>query len=265
MPSLRYEELTWPQARQAASQGRVLVLPVGTTEQHGPHLPLNVDCLTSTELARMGVERAPEDALLMPAISYSFNEHHLDFPGTIAVSWQSIIGYLQDVGRSAAHHGFRKIVLFNGHGSNVPFLDIAARLITNHSEAIACLVSWWSLAEPALSEVRASAFPGGMAHACEVETSLMLHLRPDLVDMSLAVKDISFQPSEFIFWDLQRSSPVTFQEHFSRYSKTGIVGDPTVATAEKGARVAECVADNFARFLREFRRREIGARVNHHA
>jgi Creatinine amidohydrolase len=98
-------------------------------------------------------------------VYYSFNEHHMDFPGTIAVKGQTIINYVTDIGRSLAHHGFRKILLVNGHGSNVPFLDVAARNITNRTEAICAMASWWSLIpKPLLHELRESEYPGGMAH-----------------------------------------------------------------------------------------------------
>ncbi|MFN8008306.1 MAG: creatininase family protein [Terriglobia bacterium] len=86
-------------------------------------------------------------------------------------------------------------------------------------------------------EIRESEFPGGMAHGCELETSAMLFLRPELVQIDKAEKDIHFERSEFIFWDLQQSSPVRYQEWFSRYSKNGTVGDPTKATLQKGRKV----------------------------
>ena len=259
-----WEEHTWPELREAAAQDRVVLLPVGTIEQHGPHLPLSTDCITSREIARCVVETAPHAAILMPQVYYSFNFHHLDFPGTIAVDGHTIIDYVTDIGKSIAHHGFKKILLVNGHGSNVPFLDIAARNITNHSEAVAAMVSWWSLAEPVLSEIRDAEYPGGLAHGCELETSVILHFRPDLVQMDQAEKDISYPRTQYFFWDLQRPSPVHFQEFFSRNSRTGTKGDPTVASAEKGARVVECVVRNMVRVVEEFRAREIKPRVDHH-
>jgi creatinine amidohydrolase len=261
----RYEEFTWPEIREAAAQNRVAVLPVGTVEQHGPHLPLVTDVLTASEMARLAVKSMPEEAVLMPPVYYSFNEHHLDFPGTIAVEGSTIVRYVSDIGRSLAHHGFRKILIVNGHGSNVPFLDVAARDITNHTEAICAMVSWWSLIPPELMrELRESEYPGGMAHACELETSVLLYLRSDLVQLDKAERDINFQPSEFFFWDLQSSSPVFFQEWFSRYSNTGTVGDPTKATPEKGRRFVEAVVKRLADLLRDFRIREIRPRVDHH-
>jgi creatinine amidohydrolase len=261
----RYEEFTWPEVRDAVAENRVAVLPVGTVEQHGPHLPLVTDVLTATEMSRKAVERMPREAVLMPPVYYSFNEHHLDFPGTIAVEGPTIVNYVTDIGKSLAHHGFRKILLVNGHGSNVPFLDVAARNITNRSEAICAMVSWWSLIPRAvLSELRESEFPGGMAHGCELETSVLLYLRGDLVQFEKAKRDINFQATEFFYWDLAAPSPVFFQEWFSRYSKTGTVGDPTRATREKGEKFVNAVVERMVALLKEFRARKIQPRVDHH-
>jgi creatinine amidohydrolase len=261
----RFEEFAWPEIRDAVAQNRVAVLPVGTVEQHGPHLPLVTDVLTATEMSRRAVERIPEQALLMPSVYYSFNEHHMDFPGTIAIEGETLIRYVTDIGLSLARHGFRKILLVNGHGSNVPFLDIAARQITIKSDAICAMASWWSLIPPdLLSELRESEYPGGMAHGCELETSVLLHLRPDLVQFDKAKRDIHFQPSHFFFWDLQKPSPIAFQEWFSRYSETGTVGDPTKATREKGEKFVNAVVDHMVELISEFRRREIRPRVDHH-
>ncbi len=261
----RYEEFTWPEIREAVAQNRVAVLPVGTIEQHGPHLPLLTDVITATEMSRRAVEQMPTEAVLLPSVQYAFNEHHLDFPGTIAVQGDTFIAYITDIGKSLAHHGFRKILLVNGHGSNVPFLDIAARNITNHSEAICAMVPWWSLVPKELiKELRESEFPGGMAHGCELETSVLLHLCGHLVQMDKAEKDMPVQRSEFFYWDLQAPSPIFFQEFFSRYSRTGTSGDPTPATAEKGKKFVDAVVERLMRLIRELREREIRPRVDHH-
>lgn len=261
----RYEEFSWPEIREAVATNRVAVLPVGTVEQHGPHLPLVTDVLTSSEMSRRAVERDPSRAVLLPPVYYSFNEHHMDFPGTIAIAGETIVRYVTDIGRSLARHGFKKILLVNGHGSNVPFLDIAARNITNETESVCAMVSWWSLIPKALfAELRESEKPGGMAHGCELETSVLLHLRPDLVAMDKAVKDINFAPTEYFYWDLEAPAPVQFQEWFSRYSKTGTVGDPTLATVAKGEKFVSAVVDRLCALIEEFRNREIAPRVDHH-
>jgi creatinine amidohydrolase len=261
----KYEELTWPEVREAVAQDPVVVLPVGTTEQHGYHLPLMVDYLCADEVARAAVEQVAPRALLMHPVPYSFNEHHLDYPGTISVDPQTIIDYVVCIGRSLAHHGFRRILLLNGHGSNVPFLDVAARTITNRTTAICALASWWSFYRPEDLRWRESRFPGGMAHACELETSMLLHLRPDLVQMDKAVDAVDeVQTSENIFWDLNGGGAVTFQEFFSRNTVSGVQGQPTLATPEKGAQAFDAAVSHLVRFLDEFRGREIRPRRDLH-
>lgn len=261
----RYEEMSWPQIREAAKSDPVVVLPVGTTEQHGPHLPLMVDYLCAESIGRMAVEKAQPHALLMHPVPYSFNEHHMDFPGTISIDPHTIIDYVSQIGYSLAHHGFRHIVILNGHGSNVPFMDIAARNISNRSDAICAMLSWWSLLTPEDLSWRESPYPGGFSHACEAETSLLLAFRPDLVDMSKAENNIAdVQRSENIFWDLQGGSKVLFQEFFSRNTPTGIQGDATLGTQEKGKLLAEAAANRIAPFLLEFREREIRPRRDLH-
>jgi creatinine amidohydrolase len=103
-----------------------------------------------------------------------------------------------------------------------------------------------------------------MAHGCELETSVLLYLRGDLVQFEKATRDINFQSTEFFYWDLAAPSPVFFQEWFSRYSKTGTVGDPTKATREKGQKFVEAVVERMVALLKEFRVREIRPRVDHH-
>jgi len=260
-----YQDLTWPEIKDAVGAGKVVLLPVGTVEQHGPHLPLSVDVVTSASIAEETAKNLSDLALCLPPVWYAFNEHHMDFPGTIAIQGQTFINYIVDIGTSLARHGFRKIVLVNGHGSNVPFLDIAAREITNKTPAIAALVPWWGVVPKEVwTRLRESEFPGGVARACEMETSLLLHLRPDLVDQSKAVKEIAFQPSKYFWWDLTAGSGVFFQEWFSRYTDSGIVGDPTLATAEKGDVIFKEAVAGMSELVRDFFSREIRPRVDHH-
>ena len=260
----RYQEYTWPEILEAVEHQKVCVLPVGTVEQHGHHLPLAVDNLTSNEISRRAVEQIPDEAVLMPQVSYGFNEHHLDFPGTIAIKHETFVSYIVEIGQSLAHHGFRKLIVINGHGSNIPFLEIACRRINNTTPMIAAIAPWWSLAKKAIAEIRESPKPGGMSHGGELETAVILHLRPDLVQMDKATKDINFQQSEFIWWDLEEGSPVRFMEHFSRMSKTGVIGDPTLGTEEKGKKVVDYTVEQLVALIQEFRNRAIAEQVDHH-
>ena len=123
---------------------------------------------------------------LVPAINHGYSPHHMDFPGTITIGAHTLIDYGVDVCRSLAHHGFRKILIVNGHGSNTPFIDIIARLTVVESGVLAAAVNYWAApgVRAVAESLRESDKVGGMNHACEFETSLYLAIRPDLVDMA---------------------------------------------------------------------------------
>ncbi|MGH2457628.1 MAG: creatininase family protein [Chloroflexota bacterium] len=260
-----YHEYSWTELREVAKRKPVCVIPCGTVEQHGPHLPLSTDFVTASMISERGVERAAPTALLLPTACYGFNEHHMDFPGTIAIPGQDYINYMANVGLSLARHGFDKILYVNGHGSNRPFLEIAAREVCNRSDSFAALVSWWSLIpRPVMEEVLVSEIPGGVSHACEMETSAMLYLRPDLVEMSKAVRELGFKPGKYMWRDMRVTSPLVFNEQWSRFSESGIQGDPTLATVEKGKALVDAAVENLVGLLAELKEREFRPRVDHH-
>jgi creatinine amidohydrolase len=124
------EAMTWPEARRAAEHGgRVVLLPVGAIEQHGPHLPVDVDNKIVTWLCDEAARRCPEIILSAPPIHYGFNEHNMGFPGTISVEVEHFIDYVYDVCRSLVRQGHTRIVLVNGHGSNAMPCALVARRI----------------------------------------------------------------------------------------------------------------------------------------
>jgi len=259
-----YYKLTWPEVKDAAKKGKIPLLPVGSTEQHGPHLPLITDIFLAYTICVKAAEKAAGDLLVMPPICYGCSEHHMDFPGTISVRGDPFISYVYDVCRSLSYHGFKRIIIVNGHGGNTPFLDVVIRQLTNETSSIYAMIPWWNLVLEEASKLRESEFPGGMAHSGELETSMMLYLMPESVRFDRAVKDIGFPKSEFIWFDLIKKRPVYFGERFSRISKTGTVGDPTVATAEKGCRILDAAVNNLIKFAREFKMREIPPHIDHH-
>jgi len=261
---IRYEEYAWPEIREAVRRDPLVVLPTGTTEQHGPHMPLMVDYLCASEVALRAAELADEPKpLVMQPICYAFNEHHLDFPGTIAIDGDTLVKYIVCIGKSLAHHGFRHILIVNGHGSNVPYIDAAARAITNHTEAI-CAACFWSAFIPDGTDLRLEVPRASDRHAGEKETSAVLHLRPDLVDMTKAADSLHEPQRSENIWHRERGSRVLFQEFFSRNTSTGIIGNAVPATAEKGKRMVELSAEGLAKFYGEFRGREIRPRRDLH-
>src|ERR687896_2041001 len=185
---LLYERLTWPEVRRAAGEERVCLVPVATLEDHGPHLPIDTDLRITAEVCRRTAEAAPDEVALLPPIPHGYSPHHMDFPGPITIGWDTFARYCTDVGTSLARHGFRRILYLNGHGSNQNLVEMAARLVTvEHPEAVAAAAFYLSSPRAAalIDEVRESE-RGGMAHACELETSIYLALDPEAVDMDLA-------------------------------------------------------------------------------
>jgi creatinine amidohydrolase len=265
--SLLYGELTWPEVRDA-SKDRVVVIPVGTLEDHGPHLPLSTDVLIVDAVCRKAVEGVPEKAFLFPVQTHGYSPHHMDFPGTITIKGTIFLEYMLDIIRSLAHHGFKKMLLVNGHGSNSAWLENVARLaIVEIPSILCCSLNWWAIPEVAksVSTMRGSE-RGGTSHACELETSLMLAIRPDLVKMNRAVKELSHGSGEYFpAWDFfYPSGPARLMKHWSTMTETGVMGDPTVATLEKGEAWLAAAAKGLGGIIEEFGGMDIVGRVDHH-
>src|SRR5215469_14894609 len=263
----RYGELTWPEVKVAADAGKVAVVPVATIEDHGRHLPIDTDVRLCVAVCEEAVSRAADRAVLVPPIIHGFTPHHMDFPGPITIGAETFIQYGVDVCTSLARHGFERILIVNGHGSNTPFVDIMARLTIVQTGALAAAVNYW--AAPGVREVaeslRESDKVGGMNHACEFETSIYLALRPDLVDMSKAARDLSHAPTKNYWTDLVAGDgPLVMMEHWSALSESGVMGDPTKATAEKGARLLAAAAAGIVELIDELRARPPARRREHH-
>jgi creatinine amidohydrolase len=261
----RYDRLTWQQIAEAVERRAVVMLPVGDVEDHGYHLPLDVDNLCAGSLCETVAERMGGEALVLPTQSYGYDPHHLDFPGTISISMQNFLNFMTDITNSVAHHGFRRIVIVNGHGSNGPLCEYVARRTTLESEALCAAVNHWDLIGDKIAERRESQFPGGISHACELETSLYLHLAPERVDMSKAVKEIPPPRTSFNWNDLGKGSPVKMVPWWSQLTRSGVIGDPTLATAEKGKFWFEAEVERLIQFCREFRALELPPRSDRHA
>lgn len=267
----RYAEMSWPEAKAVAEQDRVAVLPVATYEDHGYHLPIDVDVVLCTEICERAVQRIAEEAVLIPPVSHGYSPHHMDFPGTITIAWDTFIKYVKDVCLSLAHHGFKRILIVNGHGSNTSPLDLAARLTIVETEgAVLCSsVNHWGVhrVKEAGKQIRESDY-GGTSHAGEYETALYMALRPDLVDMSKAVDErsplsASFQ-SDLLAGGNPKGSSASLMPYWSAMSKSGVRGDATKATREKGEQFLEAAVTGLVDLIRELRTTEIRPRQDHH-
>jgi creatinine amidohydrolase len=255
--------------RQAIAQQPAVLLPFGAVEDHGPHLPLNTDNVIVEAICLEAARRAGGDMLVMPTVAYGLDEHHMDFPGPVSVDMQTLIDYVSDVAISVARHGFTHVLIVNGHGSNAPIADLAARRTVLATGVVCGAMSPSAaidptLAEPTFSHMRRSAH-GGVAHAGEYETAMMLYLRPDLVQMDKAVREEGQLRLPFFNWDHPEPSVLAWQDWWSRMSESGVCGDPTVATVEFGAALFDTTVENLIRFVRGFRTIPLRPRRDLHA
>ena len=258
---LLYERLTWPQVRAAAAEDRVAVIPVATLEDHGPHLPVDADLRITKEICRRVTADLAEETVLLPAIPHGYSPHHMDFPGPITIGWDTFTRYCTDVGTSLARHGFHRMLYVNGHGSNQNLVEMAARLVGLEHPGVLSAACFY-LGSPeglaVVEEVRESE-RGGMGHACELETSIYLAIDPDAVDMSKAVDEIPTVQSEHAWMDWTDGS-LKLMPWWSSFSRTGVHGRPTLATAEKGKTLLDAAVSEIAGYVRELRARPLPSR-----
>ena len=264
----RYEKLTWPEINEAIDQNQVCIIPCGAVEQHGDHLPLDVDLVCPGGIARGVGESKPDKVLILPTIQYGYTGHVMDFPGTINTHYETFIKQVLDVTKSLAYHGFKKIILLNGHGSNMPNLDLAARRTNLETDAECCLIAWWQLlkVDPEFNASwRESTFPGGCAHACELETSLYLYLDEDGVRKDRIKNHISTvtDGNPYMWVDLFGSGAAALTSWTSSYSARGVIGEPELATKEKGERIYNEAVKQLSAIVDFFQERPCDVRQRH--
>jgi creatinine amidohydrolase len=233
-------ELSGPAVASTLTSDSVIVVPIGAVEHHGAHLPLITDALLAESIASAAVERGASaglDLWQLPTLSYGKSDEHYWAPGTMWLRWETLIPTLVDIGRSVANTPARRIVFMNGHGGNTALLQVANRELRRLFGLMTFTMG--------AGYVRAGSGRNGEPdelgfgiHGGHSETSLVMHLRPDLVDISLAERHVPehMVPLEFIGFN---GYPVTFGWLSNDFDDSGVIGDPTGASAEAGAVIFE--------------------------
>ena len=229
----------------------LVIVPTGQVEEHGPHLPLNTDCVIAERAAaecatRLGADRS---VILMDLIPYGYSGKTMTrWPGTMQVRMDTVRDYLYDVCTSLVDMGVKKLAIFNNHGHHVALFELVVRMIAD-SRSVAPVVLvplHLALGSGKLENVLKGG-PGSSCHAGEIETSLMLYLAPKHVDLSKA-KDNPLQdagwPSKGAFWSTWERQP----------TKNGVYGTPTVARAETGKQIFEVIVESACDFLDRYHR-----------
>ena len=255
----RYNRLTWEEMNEAIAMQKLVILPTGSTEQHGRHLPLDTDVLLAETVCLEVGRRAPDKVLVLPPIAYGLNRHHIDFPGTIHIEPEVFIAFCLNITKSVAYHGFEKILLVNGHGSNAPLIDLVARKTTLETRSLGFACGYYSFLLEKFEEVRESEVS---AHADEFETSLYLHIAGDRVRMDKAEAG-NDRLGKYVSSD--STSPfVRFNDYWGRWTQLGVHGDPTVATAAKGEIIFTAAVEGLVDLVDELRAWPIEERADMH-
>jgi creatinine amidohydrolase len=259
MQKWAYGDMTWKEVNDAVLARRVALIPVAAIEQHGPHLPIDTDNVIAEHYCIEAARRRPDLLVSIPAVPYGYNEHNMSFPGTISIQPETLLRFYFDVGHSLARQGFDRMLYVNAHGSNAPVANLAARMVVTHTSAAAAAINSWDLARDAMARLRQSR-RGGMSHACEYETSVYLHVCPELVKVDEVVDE--YPPSRVEGWhwvDMLEAAPLQFTDIFSRNTSTGVEGAPSLASQEKGRAFAETAIDNLIRLAEGMRKIVLGA------
>lgn len=244
---IEWRKLRADELRERAKADAVVILPVGSLEQHGPHLPVEVDSMlgetVALETARRMADRG-EPVLVLPMLWTGLSEHHMSFGGTVTLDDATFLSVLRCICRSLVRHGFRRIVLLNGHGGNENAMRVAADMLTPELQVpIVQFTYWYAAADPIAGILETQT---GLRHACEAETSMMMTLRPELVArdrIPLAKANVTPEVRELVGAGIYRWRTL------GAASSSGVVGNPEAATPEKGERLIAGIADELARKL----------------
>ncbi|MFC4551075.1 MULTISPECIES: creatininase family protein [Halorussus] len=238
--------------KTGTADGSVVVVPVGSIEQHGHHLPVATDTLLVDAVAHHGAERATDDVpiLVTPPVWSGFSPHHASLGGTLTLELEDLLAVLEDIADSALDNGFDGVCFINGHGGNAAIIDnVVSTVGKTHPETEVTGLTYFELAESFADEIRESDV-GGMAHGGEFETSLMLHLHADLVTMDEADAEYLDEPYDRGTKDLLVGGALSTYRPFEEYSTSGAIGDPSLASAVKGAELFDRLGDELADVLR---------------
>jgi len=241
---------------------KVIVMPIGHTEQHGYHLPLSTDTLIINAITQGIAAAVPDQALALPVMPYGVSTHRQSFAGTLNADGRAFEDFWLAVIDRLVAQGFTRFYLLSGHGGNSSFLVNVIKYTGERHRHIFCATAWLYLSGPdgiaALEKYRRSAL-GGMGHACELETSFILHLRPELVHMDRVVDETNFITTPSYYMDWVEGGALVANPPWDDDTATGAYGAGSLATAEHGrlwleAAITEKVS-HVAEIHEQYRRR----------
>ncbi len=251
-PQRYFPYLTWKEIQQMPNKEKVVIIqPVGAIEQHGPHLPVAVDSAISLGVIGKALTQLDPNipAYALPCLYYGKSNEHDDFPGTISLSANTLLSVIKEMGASIYRAGFRKLVLMNSHGGQPQVMEIAARdLHQEHRDFAVFPLFTWRVPHNVSALLTAKEKEYGI-HAGDAETSIMLSLLPEQVQMELAVTEYPQGLPTDSLLDMEGKLPFAWLT--KELSRSGVLGDATVATKEKGDRILQSVADGWVQVIQD--------------
>lgn len=247
---MKFAEMTSPQLAAVDRDATVVVIPLAAVEQHGPHLPTGTDTILCTSLAEFVESQLPNSVLLLPTFWLGASAHHLRFGATLDGHLPNYINILQDIANSLLNDDFRRLLFLNGHGGNVDPLKVAMRqLQANFPERLLVGGSYWSVADDLLAE-KLEGPHKFVGHACEFETSMIMHLRPELVDEA-QLADAGELVSDSI-------DGLFIARDMKHRTAQGCTGTPNLATANKGKELFEGIANRLVKSVEQMLNEPLG-------
>ncbi len=241
-------KMTWQEVEEILKDTDIAVVPVGSTEQHGPALPVDNDAFIATQFAQRVAESIwdRQKVVVTPTISFGYSPHHMQFKGTITIRESTLADLIVDVCTSLEQHGFKRIILVNGHGGNSTAISNALHAMSNVVMAKIFSVNWWDLASDTIREVATRP----VFHACDMETSVAWFLEQRVLeDKRVDEPGRSIVPG-FVEPDMLAPPPKASAAFMMKYvTDSGVVGYSTKATKEKGQQIAEVVLERLEDFI----------------
>lgn len=244
---LNLHELSWAGAKKYFQSHDIALLPVGSTEQHGPQNPLGTDHLIARCLAEEAAKRTK--VVCLPTVPFGVSSHHRQFWGTVHVKPETFKAYVRDICISLKYYGARKIVVVNGHGGNTPCLAGLARELRERKEIFVSIFIWWEVARKRLPKIFSEEELG---HAAAEETSVNLVLHPRLVNMNKAVDEKPSRP----FFDAS-SFGVNYRLDTADYTSSGVFGTSTTASVKKGKKIFEVAVEELVKHIKAVKKSKI--------
>lgn len=247
-----WESLTWKELEERLKIVDTAILPCGAIEQHGPHLPVDIDYFDAVYLANKVVEACSDPKpFVLPPIPYGVSYHHEEFKGTLSVTNDALSRFVYDIGMGLAKNGIKKLIILNGHGDNAPTLSYAAQMINRDAEIFVC-VDTGETSDIDLNDLIET--PNDI-HAGEIETSTTLAIRPEVVQMDKAVNETLNFGSKYLDYTSDRG--VAWYVRTKRISASGVMGDPTKATEQKGKKMWEIMVAHLVKFVEEVKKSKL--------